>query len=566
MADIEENKIEAASDSASAGNFIKSEIIKDIAPDGRFAGMEVITRFPPEPNGCLHIGHVKALCIDFGMAEQFGGRCNLRMDDTNPTKEKQEFIHSIENDIHWLGFEWSNYCFASAYFDETYEYAVELIKKGLAYVCELSPEQVHEMRGDYNTPATSPYRDRPIEESLDLFSRMKNGEFPDGAMTLRAKIDLASGNWNMRDPVIYRIKHETHHQTGDKWCIYPMYDLAHPIGDALEGVTHSLCSLEYEDHRPLYNWVVDNVSVPSKPRQIEFARLNIDYTVLSKRKLRRLIEDKVVSGWDDPRMPTLAALRRRGYSPAAIRSFCDQIGVAKNSSTVQWGFLEYCLRNELNENATRAMAVLNPIKLIITNYPEGLTEQFEVENNPQKPESGTRTIDFGREIYIEADDFMEVPEKKYFRMFPGNYVRLKGTYIVKCTGCKKDEFGNVTEVYAEYDESTRGGNPSEGMKVKGTIHWVNCGTAIDAEVRLFERLFDIPDPDSANVDFMEHINPNSLTVLKNCKLEPSLANARPGDGFQFLRLGYFCVDSEDSSPEHLVFNRSVELKDSYSKK
>lgn len=548
-------------------NFIADAIAEDIAKGGQYEGMTVHTRFPPEPNGCLHIGHVKALCIDFGMAEKFGGMCNLRMDDTNPTKEKEEFIDAIKTDIHWLGYDWGDrFLYASDYFDATYNFAVELIKKGLAYVCELSADEVRENRGDLNTPATSPYRDRPIEESLNLFERMKNGEFEDGAMTLRAKIDLASPNWNMRDPVIYRIKHETHHQTGDKWCIYPMYDFAHPIEDAMEGITHSLCSLEFENHRPLYNWVIENISAPSKPRQIEFARLGIDYTVLSKRKLRKLIEEGIVAGWDDPRMPTLAALRRRGYTPASIRNFCERIGVAKNDNTVQWSFLEYCLREDLNNNAIRAMAVLNPIKLVITNYPEGQYENFEIENNPLNEAEGKRNITFGRELYIEAEDFMEEPPKKYFRLFPGNYVRLKGAYIVKCTGCKKDENGNIVEVYAEYDSSTRGGNPPEGLKVKGTIHWVNADDCVEAEVRLFDRLFNIPNPDAADVDFMEHINPNSLTVKTNCKLEPCLASARPGDGFQFLRLGYFCVDSVDSTPEHLVFNRSVELKDSYCKK
>ena len=392
---------------------------------------------------------------------------------------------------------------------------------------------------------------------------MRAGEFEDGRYTLRAKIDLASGNWNMRDPVIYRIKHATHHQTGDEWCIYPMYDFAHPIGDAIEHITHSLCSLEYEDHRPLYNWVIEHISAPSKPRQIEFARLGIDYTVLSKRKLRKLIEEGVVSGWDDPRMPTLAALRRRGYTPASIRNFCDRIGVAKNDNVVQWSFLEHCLREDLNQNAIRAMAVLDPVKLIITNYPEGEIEPFEIENNPLNELEGKRNITFSRELYIESDDFMEDPPKKYFRMFPGNYVRLKGAYIVKCTGCKKDENGNVVEVYAEYDPETRGGNPREGMKVKGTIHWVNAADCVEGEVRLFDRLFDVPNPDAADMDFMEHIKPNSLVVKQGCKFEPCLKMAQQGEGFQFLRLGYFCVDCVDSTPDHLVFNRSVELKDSY---
>ncbi len=563
MADNNELK-EKTEKTTEPSNFIADFIKDDIAPGGQFEGMTVHTRFPPEPNGCIHIGHVKALCISFGLAEKFGGICNLRMDDTNPTKEREEFVEAIKDDIHWMGFDWGDrYHFASEYFEETYQYAIELIEKGLAYVCELTPEQMKEMRGTHDTPAQSPYRDRPKEESLDLFKRMRAGEFEDGKYTLRAKIDLASGNWNMRDPVIYRIKHATHHQTGDEWCIYPMYDFAHPIGDAIEHITHSLCSLEYEDHRPLYNWVIENISAPSKPRQIEFARLGIDYTVLSKRKLRKLIEEGIVSGWDDPRMPTLAALRRRGYTPASIRNFCDRIGVAKNDNVVQWSFLEHCLREDLNQNDIRTMAVLDPVKLIITNYPEGEIEPFEIENNPLNELEGKRNITFSRELYIEADDFMEDPPKKYFRMFPGNYVRLKGAYIVKCTGCKKDENGKVIEVYAEYDPATYGGNPPEGLKVKGTIHWVNAADCVEGEVRLFDRLFNVPNPDAADMDFMQHINPNSLTVKQGCKFEPCLKMAQQGEGYQFLRLGYFCVDSVDSTPDHLVFNRSVELKDSY---
>ena len=541
-------------------NFIEEFVEEDLKTLGR----PVKTRFPPEPNGYLHIGHAKALTVDFGIAEEYGGTCNLRFDDTNPTKEDVEYVEAIKEDIRWLGFEWDQLRFGSSYFDQCYELAVKLIKDGKAYVDDLSKDEMREYRGTLTEPGTnSPWRDRSVEENLDLFERMKNGEFPDGSKTLRAKIDMASPNINMRDPAMYRILHIAHHQTGDKWCIYPMYDFAHPIGDAMEGITHSLCSLEYENHRPLYNWVIDNISAPAKPRQIEFARLGIDYTVLSKRKLRRLIEEGIVSGWDDPRMPTLAALRRRGYTPASIRNFCERIGVAKNDNVVQWSFLEYCLREDLNNNATRAMAVLDPIKLVITNYPEGQSEFFEIENNPLNELAGKRNISFSRELYIEADDFMEEPPKKYFRLFPGNYVRLKGTYIVKCTGCKKDENGKVVEVYAEYDPSTRGGNPPEGLKVKGTIHWVNANDCVEAEVRLFDRLFDIPNPDAADVDFMQHVKPNTLTVKTGCKLEPCLALATPGDGFQFLRLGYFCVDSVDSSPEHLVFNRSVELKDSY---
>ncbi len=546
-----------------SNNFIVQFIKEDLAPGGRCEGMKVHTRFPPEPNGCLHIGHVKALVIDYGIAEQFGGIYNLRMDDTNPTKEREEFVEAIKDDIHWLGYDWGDrYHFASAYFEETYQYAIELIKKGLAYACELTPEQMKEMRGTHDTPAVSPFRDRPIEESLDLFQRMRAGEFEDGKYTLRAKIDLASGNWNMRDPVIYRIKHATHHRTGDEWCIYPMYDFAHPIGDAIEHITHSLCSLEYEDHRPLYDWVINNVSVPSKPRQIEFARLGIDYTVLSKRKLRNMIESGIVTGWDDPRMPTLIALRRRGYTPSSIKNFCERIGVAKNPNTVQWSFLESCLRDDLNAHAARAMAVLRPVKLVITNYPEGQSETFTCENYPDNPDD-TREITFSRELYIESDDFMEEPAKKYQRLYPGNKVRLKSAYIVTCTGCKKDENGNVVEVYAEYDPETRGGNPREGEKVRGTIHWVDANNCVDAEVRLFGRLFTIPNPDAADVNYLEHINPDSLEVLTGCKLERALENAEPGAGYQFLRMGYFCADSKDSKPGNLVFNRSVELKDSY---
>ena len=488
------------------------------------------------------------------------------MDDTNPTKEDVEYVDAIKEDIHWLGYDWGdNFYYASEYFDDMYRFAVELIKKGLAYVCELTPEQVRENRGDLTTPAKSPYRDRPIEESLDLFERMKNGEFEDGKMTLRAKIDLASGNFNMRDPVIYRINRITHHRTGDKWCIYPMYDFAHPIEDAMEGITHSLCSLEFEAHRPLYDWVIENVSVPSKPRQIEFARLGINNTVMSKRKLRTLVEEGYVSGWDDPRMPTICGLRRRGYTPKAIRSFCDNIGISKVNSIVEYSFLEHCLREDLNESASRVMAVIDPIKLIITNYPEDLTEEFTVENNPNRPEDGTRVVTFSRESYIERSDFMEEPIKKYQRLYPGNEVRLKSTYIVKCTGCKKDENGNVVEVYATYDPETRGGNTPDGRKVRGTIHWVDAKNYVDAEVRLYDNLFTVPDPDSGDKNFLDYINPDSLEIRKTCKVEKSLLNSQPSQRFQFMRLGYFCADNKDSSPEHLVFNRAVSLKDGFKK-
>ena len=546
-------------------NFIHAFIEEDLAPGGQYEGMTVHTRFPPEPNGYLHIGHCKALCIDFGTAEKFGGLCNLRMDDTNPTKEDTEYVDAIKEDIHWLGFDWGDrFYYASDYFDKMYECAEELIKKGLAYVCELTPEQMREYRGDLCTPACSPFRDRPIEESLDLFRRMRAGEFPNGAMTLRAKIDLASGNFNMRDPAIYRINHMPHHATGDKWCIYPMYDFAHPIEDAMEHITHSLCSLEFEAHRPLYNWVVDNCDLPAKPRQIEFARLGIDHTVMSKRKLRQLVEEGKVSGWDDPRMPTLCGLRRRGYTPKSIRNFCERIGVAKNASTVEYAFLEYCLREDLNDSAQRVMAVLHPVKLTITNYPQGQSEVFAVENNPNHPEDGTREVSFSGELWIEEDDFLETPIPKYKRLYPGNEVRLKGAYLVTCTGCRKNEDGSIAEVYAEYDPDSRGGNPADGRKVKGaTIHWVDALTAKDAEVRLYDNLFSDPEPDGADKDFLSCLNPDSLEVLKDCKVEASLADVTPPGHFQFMRLGYFCLDSKDSAPGRLVFNRSVSLKDSF---
>ena len=551
---------------AESKHFIHQFIDEDIAEGGRFQGMTVHTRFPPEPNGYLHIGHCKALCINFSTAEKYGGLCNLRFDDTNPAKEDVEFVDAIQEDIHWLGFDWGDRLFyGSDYFEKTYELAEGLIKKGLAYVCELTPEEFKEYRGDVNTPARSPWRDRPVEESLDLFRRMRAGEFPNGAMTLRAKIDLTSGNFNMRDPAIYRINHTHHHRQGDKWCIYPMYDFAHPIQDALEGITHSLCSLEFEAHRPLYDWVINNCGLPAKPRQIEFARLGINYTVMSKRKLRALVEGGVVSGWDDPRMPTLSGLRRRGYTPAAIRNFCERIGVAKASSTVEYAFLEHCLREDLNETARRVMAVVRPVKLTITNYPEGQRETFQVENNPNRPEDGVRTITFSRDLYVEAEDFLETPVPKYKRLYPGGpECRLKGAYLITCTGCRKDEAGNIVEILAVYDPESRGGNPADGRKVKGaTIHWVDAATAVDAECRLYDNLFDDPTPDGADKDFMSCMNPNSLEVVTGCKVEASLAEAAAPAGFQFMRVGYFCVDSRDSRPDHLVFNRSVGLKDSF---
>jgi len=554
-------------------NFIHDFIDEDIAAGGQYAGMTVHTRFPPEPNGYLHIGHCKALIIDFGTAEKYGGLCNLRMDDTNPSKEDVEFVEAIQEDIHWLGFDWGDrFFYASDYFDQMYEYAVELIKKGLAYVCELSPEEFKAHRGDVGVPATSPYRDRPIEESLDLFERMKAGEFPNGAMTLRAKIDLASGNFNMRDPVIYRINHMHHHRQGDKWCIYPMYDFAHPIEDALEGITHSLCSLEFEDHRPLYDWVVEHVSIPyHKPRQIEFARLGINYTVMSKRKLRQLVEEGRVSGWDDPRMPTLCGLRRRGYTPSAIRDFSERNGVTKSASTVEYGFLEHCLREDLNRTAQRVMAVLRPVKLVITNYPAGKSEEFEVENIPGDESAGTRKVTFSRELWVEAEDFLPEPVPKYKRLYPGGpECRLKGAYLIKCVGYETDSEGHVTEIAAEYDPDSRGGDPADGRKVKGaTLHWVDAATAVDAEVRLYDNLFSDEAPDAGDKDFLECLNPNSLEVLTGCKVEASLADApmpqsgKTATSYQFMRQGYFCLDSRDAKPGRLVFDRSVSLKDSF---
>ena len=564
----------------SGKNFILNFIDEDIAEGGQFQGMTVHTRFPPEPNGYLHIGHCKALTIDFGTAEKYNGLCNLRMDDTNPTKEDEEFVEAIKQDIHWLGFDWGDrFFYGSDYFEEDYRQAVLLIKKGLAYVCQLTPEEFKANRGDIGIPAVSPYRDRPIEESLDLFARMRAGEFPNGAMTLRAKIDLTSGNFNMRDPVIYRINHMSHHRQGDKWCIYPMYDFAHPIQDALEGITHSLCSLEFEAHRPLYNWVIEHCELPARPRQIEFARLGIDHTVMSKRKLRKLVEENYVSGWDDPRMPTLCGLRRRGYTAASIRNFCERIGVAKSPNVIEYGFLEHCLREDLNANAERTMAVLHPVKLTVTNYPEGQSETFAVENNPTDPTQGTHDITFSRHLWIEEDDFMEVPVPKYKRLTPnGPECRLKGAYLVTCTGCVKDENGRVTEVLCTYDPDSRGGDPADGRKVKGaTLHWVDAENCMDAEVRLYDNLFSDATPDGPDKDFLDCLNSESLTVLRGCKVEPEMAavaaafdrkEGRTGVNaptFQFMRVGYFCLDNRDSSAEHLVFNRSVSLKDSFKK-
>ena len=565
---------------AESSNFIYNFITEDLAPGGQYQGMTVHTRFPPEPNGYLHIGHCTALCIDFGTAEKFGGLCNLRKDDTNPTQEDEEFVEAIKQDIHLLGFDGGDrFFYGSDYFEEDYRQAELLIQKGLAYVCQLTPEEFKANRGDIGVPAVSPYRDRPMEESLDLFRRMRAGEFPNGAMTLRAKIDLASGNFNMRDPVIYRINHMHHHRQGDKWCIYPMYDFAHPIQDALEGITHSLCSLEFEAHRPLYNWVIEHCELPAHPRQIEFARLGLDHTVMSKRKLRALVEEGRVSGWDDPRMPTLGGLRRRGYTAASIRNFCERIGVAKSPNVVEFGFLEHCLREDLNATAERTMAVLRPVKLTVTNYPEGRSEVFQVENNPTDPTQGTHEITFSRHLWMEADDFMEQPIPKYKRLYPdGPECRLKGAYLVKCTGCVKDESGRVTEVLCEDDPDSRGGDPADGRKVKGaTLHWVDAENCLDAEVRLYDNLFSDAQPDGPDKNFLDCLNPDSLSILTGCKVEKRMAAVaaefdkrenRTGTNaptFQFMRTGYFCMDNRHCTADHLVFNRSVSLKDSFKK-
>ena len=560
-------------------NFIWEAVEQDLE-SGRY--QNVHTRFPPEPNGYLHIGHCKAMFADFQTAEKFGGVTNLRFDDTNPAKEETEYVDGIMADIHWLGFDWKGgLFFASEYYDKCYEIAVDWIKRGLAYVCELSPEQVREYRGTLTKPGkNSPYRDRPVEESLRLFEEMKAGKHSEGSMILRMKIDMASPNINMRDPAMYRILYKEHHRTGKKWCIYPMYDFAHPIGDALEGITHSLCSLEFESHRPLYDWVVSNVSIPyHKPRQIEFARLGIDHTVMSKRKLRQLVEEKLVSGWDDPRMPTLCGLRRRGYTARSIRNFCERIGVAKSPNTVEYGFLEHCLREDLNATAQRTMAVLHPVKLTVTNYPEGQSETFTVENNPTDPTQGTHEITFGRHLWIETEDFLEIPIPKYKRLYPdGPECRLKGAYLIRCTGCVKDENGHVTEVLCEYDPNSRGGDPADGRKVKGaTLHWVDADNCLDAEVRLYDNLFSDPQPDGPDKNFLDCLNPDSLMVLRGCKVERSMAAVaeefdrrenRTGVNaptFQFMRTGYFCMDNRDCTAEHLVFNRSVSLKDSFKK-
>ena len=543
-----------------SSNFIRNIIIDDLE-SGKTS--KVITRFPPEPNGYLHIGHAKSICLNFSLADEFNGETNLRFDDTNPIKEDTEYVESIKEDVKWLGFDWDNLFFASNYFDTMYEKAVLLIKKGKAYVCDLTPEEIKEYRGSLTEPGKdSPYRNRSVEENLNLFERMKNGEFKDGEKVLRAKIDMASPNINMRDPIIYRIAHSTHHNTGDKWCIYPMYDFAHPLEDAIEGVTHSICTLEFEDHRPLYDWIVKECEMENVPRQYEFARLNMTNTVMSKRKLKLLVDNKIVDGWDDPRMPTIAGLRRRGYTPKSIRNFCNEIGVAKSASTVDEQMLEYFIREDLNVSAERAMAVINPLKLVITNYPEGQSELLPVEKNPNDKEAGTKNVTFSRELYIEREDFMENPPKKYFRLFPGNEVRLRGAYFVKCTDVIKDENGNVTEIHCTYDPETKSGSGFTGRKVKGTIHWVDANNAVPAEFRLYEPLILDDVEENKGKDFLDQINPNSLTVC-NGYVEADLKDAKVNTKYQLVRNGYFNVDPKDSTNEHLVLNRIVSLKSSF---
>lgn len=542
-------------------NFIEQEIDKDLA-EGVYS--EVCTRFPPEPNGYLHIGHAKSILLNSGLAKEYGGTFHLRFDDTNPMKEDMEFVESIKEDVQWLGADYKDHLyFASNYFDTMYECAVKLIKKGKAYVCDLSADEIREYRGTLTEPGkNSPYRDRSVEENLDLFERMKNGEFEDGTKVLRAKIDMASPNINMRDPVIYRVAHMTHHNTGDKWCIYPMYDFAHPIEDAVEHITHSICTLEFEDHRPLYDWVVKECEFDPAPRQIEFSKLYLTNVVTGKRYIKKLVQDGIVDGWDDPRLVSIAALRRRGFTASSIKKFMELVGISKSQSSVDYAMLEYCLRDDLKLTANRYMAVLNPIKLVIDNYPEDQVEYLPVENNQENEEAGSREVAFSKYLYIERDDFMEEPPKKYFRLFPGNEVRLKNAYFVTCTGYEKDEDGNVTVVHCTYDPATKSGSGFEGRKVKGTIHWVSAESAIDAEVRLYENIVD-EEKGKLNEDGTLNLNPNSLTVLQGCKLEKAFEDAKPGEAFQFLRNGFFCVDSKDSTKEHPVYNRIVSLKSSY---
>lgn len=551
-------------------NSVSSNFIHDFIDEDLKAGVysHVQTRFPPEPNGYLHIGHAKAICIDFATAEKYGGKCNLRFDDTNPVKEDVEYVDAIKEDINWLGFNWDNVYFASDYFDFIYNCALKLIDKGLAFVDESSADEIREMRGTLTEPGKeSPYRNRPVEETRELFRRMTAGEFENGAMVLRAKIDMSSSNLNMRDPIIYRIMKAHHHRTGDKWCVYPMYDFAHPLSDAKEGVTHSLCSLEFENHRPLYNWFLTALEIPTPPRQIEFARMNVNYTLTSKRKCLKLVNDGLVSGWDDPRMATICGMRRRGFPAEAVRAFVDKIGVSKAYSVIDYALLESCVRDYLNENAERAMAVLDPLKIIIDNYPEGKAENIEVEINPSKPELGKRTVVFSKELYIERNDFMLDPPGKYFRLCPAKEVRLKSAYYIKYVSHETDENGNITSVHCTYDPESRGGETADGRKVKGTLHWVSADHCIDAEVRLYDRLFNVPNPSDEEgvASFAENLNPNSLKVLTGCKLDAGLAGVKPGDTFQFMRQGYFCADC-DSTEGKPVFNRTVALKDSFVKK
>ncbi len=559
--------MESAENNDRSLNFIET-IIEEVLRNGKNGG-KVHFRFPPEPNGYLHIGHAKSICLNFGLAEKYGGTCNLRFDDTNPAKEDVEYVDSIKEDIAWLGFRWDGEPkYASDYFDQLYAWAVQLIKAGKAYVDEQPQEEISRQRGVPTQPGTeSPYRNRPVEESLALFEKMKNGEVPDGAMVLRAKIDMASPNMHLRDPIMYRVLHAEHHRTGNKWNIYPMYDFAHGQSDYIEGITHSLCTLEFEIHRPLYDWFLDQIAEPGRPRprQIEFARLNLSYTIMSKRKLLELVEKKLVSGWDDPRMPTLSGMRRRGYTPEAIRNFSDRVGIAKRNNVIDVGLLEFSVREHLNKIAPRVFGVLDPVKVTLTNYPEDKEEMLELINNPEDETAGTREVPFSRELYIERNDFMEEPPRKFFRLGPGREVRLKGAYIIKCEDYKKDENGRITEIFCTYDPETKSGSGSQ-RKVKGTLHWVSVKHALDAEVRLYDRLFSDEDPAGhKDRDFKEFLNPESLKILTECKLEPSLKNVQAGDKFQFQRIGYFCVDKE-SRPEHLVFNRTVALRDSWKKK
>ena len=547
-----------------ANNFLKN-IIDDDLKSGKHSG--VVTRFPPEPNGYLHIGHAKSICINFGLARDFGGRCHLRFDDTNPAKEELEYIDSIKESVSWLGFDWGEHLYyASDNFEQLYQWAVFLIQQGKAYVEDLNAEEIRTYRGTLTEPGTeSPYRTRSVEENLDLFSRMRAGEFPDGTRVLRAKIDMSSPNMSLRDPVLYRILHTPHPHVGDAWKIYPMYDFAHGQTDAIEKITHSICTLEFESHKPLYEWFLDNLPVPARPRQYEFARLNLTYTVMSKRKLQELVQLGIVSGWDDPRMPTLAGIKRRGYTPGAVRAFCELIGVGRSDSWIDVSILEECVRSDLNESAPRAMAVLHPLKVVIVNYPEGLIEDFEAANHPQKPEMGTRTVHFSREIWIEAEDFEELPPKGFFRMTPGAEVRLRNAYIVRCTELVRDENNVLQEIHCTYDPDSRGGTAPDGRKIKGTIHWVSADHALDAEVRLFDRLFNVPNPDKGGIDYKEYLNPLSVEALP-AKLEASLANSDAETRYQFERLGYFCQDTKDSSPNKIVFNRIVTLRDAWSAK